>query len=1850
MEEATELEEGEACYSKEEDGNTGTDPNIALSYIDERIQNVLGHFQKDFEGGVSAENLGAKFGGYGSFLPTYERSTSIQSHPKTLQGNYSTPRSPDNLPMEGATQSCMAPSNGPPPVRLVTAPCSAQLPRISRVPSVDVSVKQDSCLASGQAPEKFPLKHKTPNKSANLTGQRKLKFRIKVGSDNTVRKNTAIYSGLGLDNSLSSSPGSSPEKSGGMPSEYRENREESPTSILQIMSLPILLSPLHDSLLCLITKERLLSDSKPLSVLKGSQEHSAMLVDESASKVGDGEVLKEKKTRLVGRSERLVENKHGNGMDVENGIAILSEKKVEIDASEGKGFFSNDLKLMPTSNSVCDVGDSTKGTDWVNEISREANNEGVKGTLSSPDIAKEESLESISGQDSGKSEKQNAKSSSVENFWECREANHYRDVSVHPRDDRRCKRNKTSAPLKADSDASKRKIDVNVGAGNPSKQKVGQNSISHEQDDIKMPYRREKALFEGKKKSKGFQSNGKLAADLAEESLRVGLCAAPKDKSTDGVYPCKSKMHKSQKGIGEVRYNYKDFSGGTYLKQTDKRMDQVERPSGNRTKDSNLDYVEKEWTASFDKSKERSNGKKVDNQSMSNVSFKEAPNAGPPPMENGLTSQMVPAAAAPVVIEDNWVCCDRCQKWRLLPFGTKPEQLPEKWLCSMLNWLPGMNRCDISEEETTKALNALYQLPGSENENNLLNRANGTASGVTLADVRYLDQNHWNLSSHAMPNREKKKHKTKEIQNGNSSSGLIQISNSTKNHCQESMKGRSLNGMNQPLSESSLMRKHLSKSRDLAVTKHVQKHKVKHTNEGDAKQTKTKSKREADQFGYGASKKIKTEGVYCTDKSWNSEHGGDFGRVSLTSSAGFPAKATGKDMQKYKGECDYKDNKYAAKLLVSVKKLGDQAQVSSDGGSSDLKTCDRRDISVKKRKLKDWQDNNQNHVETFKTTCYISQDSKVFVKEDSIDSEFRKEKKSRKSKTEGKESSTSKGNDRSNKKGRVQIVSLSSRDHPIDGMEEVRNIEKDRKLGKHRGKIASPRTLDGVDLLKRDLGSGQDSAAATSSSSKVSGSHKSRFNFQEVKGSPVESVSSSPLRTSNRDKLTPARREILGKDDATNGGLSVMGNPRRCWDEKGNSESNQTGTIRKENVSNVLRHKSSEFSPLDYRDENVNHKYSGNARPSSEFGVGYLVNGDADTVEQHGRYSSDMHAVEHCYNVDRVNKNNFLDNALFPQKSHKGSSSQSKNKDRSSTSDFDRDKVKVCDPMGEQEELYPKKNLTYESEINPHQFKQCHETLSNVKHSFSDKGSIKTSQDHKNHVSKKNSLGKGSSDSRKEKFREQGGSDMKLGAPCFKNGNVTQQEKLIQDFEDETSQFLANKIDPIKIKMGVGKSQLSMHCKRMKETLANGVQPIPGSQKGGVLNVLPVDASGDADVPKALKQPENAGNQNGAHHMLEHLTLNQHGARDFNVPSPMRKDSSNLTANKIDPIKIKMGVGKSQSIMHCEGMKEPLANGVQPIPGSQKGGVLNVLPVDASGDADVPKALKQPENAGNQNGAHHMLEHLTLNQHVARDFNVPSPVRKDSSNLTASSALKEAKDLRDHADYLKNSGFGFESNEQYFQAALKFLHAASILETCNSDSGNHGEMTQVQLYSTAAKLCEFCAHEYESHRDMAAAALAYKCIEVAYMRIVYYKHFTTNRDRHELQATLQTVLQGESPSSSASDVDNLNNQATVDKAALSKGSGSHVAGHHVIVARHRPKFIRLLDFTQEVNLAMEASRKSQNAFGAANVNLKEAHNGEGITFVKRVIDFSFQDVDELIRLVRLAMEAISRSGFCGSRD
>lgn len=136
--------------------------------------------------------------------------------------------------IQGASQVLKAPSNAALCMRLGTVPSSDRPSHNSIAPSVDISVKKSSRPPSVQVAEKCALKDETPNRSANQTDQRPLKFRIKMSSDNLAQKN-AIYIGLGLDDSPSSSSGNSSEESGGRPPVPRETVDESLSNIIKVI-------------------------------------------------------------------------------------------------------------------------------------------------------------------------------------------------------------------------------------------------------------------------------------------------------------------------------------------------------------------------------------------------------------------------------------------------------------------------------------------------------------------------------------------------------------------------------------------------------------------------------------------------------------------------------------------------------------------------------------------------------------------------------------------------------------------------------------------------------------------------------------------------------------------------------------------------------------------------------------------------------------------------------------------------------------------------------------------------------------------------------------------------------------------------------------------------------------------------------------------------------------------------------------------------------------------------------------------------------------------------------------------------------------------------------------------------------------------------------------------------------------------------------------------------------------------------------------------------------------------------------------------------------------------------------
>ncbi|XP_010269447.1 PREDICTED: uncharacterized protein LOC104606096 [Nelumbo nucifera] len=1733
----TELEEGEACYYQDYDRSV--DPDVALSYIDEKLQDVLGHFQKDFEGGVSAENLGAKFGGYGSFLPAYQRSPSILSHPRTPQKvhNYSTPRSPNNLSSEVTRQNSTVPSSSSFHARPGPASSSAAPPPVSKAPSVDNSIKRDAFLYSSRGGGESTPNQELLTKSTNPSDQKTLKVRIKVGSDNTyARRNAEIYSGLGLDISPSSSLEDSPAESGGILPQSHDTPDRSPTSILEIMtSFPVpgnlLLSPLPDSMLHLTEKEKFVGDGRSKRACKGSQDGSSMEVEDPSSVRGDGKLLGEKKMKPLEKNGRSVEVKNANVKDPGNDISSILRKEIDIETPAGRELVSNALNISILSNSRFPAGDAVKGASKASDISREANKEALKDRYFSSDFVKEEAVELISSQDLNRVEKRNLKTSSTGKVWEDKKEISHKDASFERKKDR-SKDDKACDPYKVESNALKGRKDVNGGSIDPPKCKVGLKSTSHEQDGVKMPQQKEQQSSGGKRKSKGSQSNGMPPAELQKESSRVDSSAALKDKKKStsvGEYLSKSKLDgpKLPKESGKIRETYKDLPGDVKAEPSESRTDLVEIPSKDRQKDSKFETFDKEFHTFADKTKERSSGKKTDS-SLTPVTYqKTAPIIAPPSMENGLISDGASATAPPVLIQDNWVCCDKCQKWRLLPYGIDPGHLPKKWKCSMLNWLPaGMNRCNISEEETTKAVQVPLPLPGD-----LQGQPGLPASGLNLADLRHLDQNNQDSSLLGLSAGGKKKHGPKEA-NAVSQTGSMNFPNSSKKNQQFSVKSRSLNDVTQsPLEPSPANRpgfQNLSKSGDFTREKHLHKQKEKHKQEhyldgGDVKHSNRK--RESDQDGLRTSKKIKDDSYY-TDEDWNSDQVGPTGKVLPCSSGGLPTKPPGKDLEKYNDCSSSKDSKYDARdgTMASVKKLKDQVL---DGGTLDMGKSNRVDNATKKRKSKEWQES-QIYSEVSPTRAHHPHDSRVPVKEEISENGRRKEKRLKVSNSDGKESSTSKGDGRTEKKGKVTRIILSgNRDQPVDGTNEegISCIDKDQQQGHYRG---SQRALDGVDSLKRDLGYGQTSAATTSSSSKVSGSRKTKGKFQEVKGSPVESVTSSPLRIPNPDKLISGRRNMPVKEDTFNFGLSDLGSPRRCSDGEGDW-SHRSATVKKEKTSSGTNRGSLESSILDEQGKDVlSSKATAQAEPS-EFGSTHLVN----------RGPSDQQNLVH--EEERLN-NNYHSNGSIPQKSGKNSSSRSKDKHRSSKSDFDKGKIKVSDSFNEQEELYSGKSSRYEAETESHHRSPYHEEMRDGKHSFQEKCSSKLDKDEKGQAVKNDHVGKWASESsRREVQSKHGGhegSDAKLDPIGSKDGkSIPQQER---EGERPSNRCFSDRIDRMEIPSGRTKSQLFPNSGEKQERQSVSTRPASGSQTGNGSEVLPVDASAGGDVLKAPKHPRKPDNQNGAHHSnVRHPTPNGIGVRDLDAPSPLRKDSS--------------------------------------------------------------------------------------------------------SHAAGNNALKEATDLKHTADRLKNCGSVLETTGLYFQAALKFLHGASLLE-CNIENIRYGEQNQsMHVYSTTAALCGFCAREYERCKEMAAASLAYKCMEVAYMKVIYFKHSTASKDRHELHTALQTVPPGESPSSSASDVDNLNHQGLQDKAALTKSTNSpHVGGNHVIVARNRPRFDGLLDFAKEAASAMEASKKSRNAFAVANAHREEGRCVEAISSVKRVLDFCFHDVEGFLRLVRLAMEAINR--------
>lgn len=141
---------------------------------------------------------------------------------------------------------------------------------------------------------------------------------------------------------------------------------------------------------------------------------------------------------------------------------------------------------------------------------------------------------------------------------------------------------------------------------------------------------------------------------------------------------------------------------------------------------------------------------------------------------------------------------------------------------------PGKNRCSISEEETTKALIASYQVPAIDNQINLNSNIGNNISRTQAADIQHPYQSHRSNGLHSTPSGGRKKHGLKEISNVTEKDGPTQLSHSMKKTVQASDRNESINDVSQSPMVGEPGFQNLSKSCDLPAQKHRNKQKEKH--------------------------------------------------------------------------------------------------------------------------------------------------------------------------------------------------------------------------------------------------------------------------------------------------------------------------------------------------------------------------------------------------------------------------------------------------------------------------------------------------------------------------------------------------------------------------------------------------------------------------------------------------------------------------------------------------------------------------------------------------------------------------------------------------------------------------------------------------------------------------------------------------------------------------------------------------------------------------------------------------------------------------------------------------------------
>ena len=396
----------------------------------------------------------------------------------------------------------------------------------------------------------------------------------------------------------------------------------------------LMLSPLRDDLICLTDKEMCFRESRAVPIRhKGPQESSQISVNGSDFGRSDGELVGEKKPKASEKKAFTAELKNFNVHNTQNGGDFILKKATDVDTSVCDEIVSNALRLPLLSNSYCSVADSAKDTARNADISRVVNKSAIK------------------------------------------------EENLH--DFEKLKGERIDISLRGDPHISMERKGCNPELMDYAKHRSGQKSVSSVDDDMRVSSGKENSASGSKRKPKGIQSRGaEIISEVRNSNTKTDAVSEPNSRKSaiPKTHMSTIKVNDSRQDVGKAKERYKDFFGDLEELEDDDIADDM--PSIDKS--SNCQAVEKGNGESNSVSEDQSSGKKIDQLSRSEAYTRASLSLVP-----RIGNRLIPDVAAPLahLVKEDWVCCDKCQTWRLLPPGKNPQSLPKIWLCSMLNWL-----------------------------------------------------------------------------------------------------------------------------------------------------------------------------------------------------------------------------------------------------------------------------------------------------------------------------------------------------------------------------------------------------------------------------------------------------------------------------------------------------------------------------------------------------------------------------------------------------------------------------------------------------------------------------------------------------------------------------------------------------------------------------------------------------------------------------------------------------------------------------------------------------------------------------------------------------------------------------------------------------------------------------------------------------------------------------------------------------------------------------------------------------------------------------------------------------------